>query len=204
MGRADATLFASNRGGMMTERTTNSTPPPSAVGAVVRLVAYALDAVVVAIAIYAAALALRAILGPSIRFADTGGAPRLLVDRGRVVVDALAGFLIAGGYFAGSWVAAGATPAQRVFGARVVRASDCGRLLAGEAIARWALLGAPVGVASVILAPPPLISAVVAASLAGWYAVLFVSTAVDRSKRGLHDRLAGTLVIRVPRTAPPA
>jgi uncharacterized RDD family membrane protein YckC len=171
--------------------------PP--VGAVIRLVAYLLDALVLVIAIYLVALALRAVLGPAIRTVDVGGVSRFLVDRPRSVVDALAATALAGTYFVGSWLRWGATPGQRLIGARVERADGGGRLRPRQAIGRWLLLGTPLGLVSTLLVPAPLVGFVLALVIAAWYAILLFTTIFDRRKRGLHDRLAGSAVRRRPR-----
>jgi uncharacterized RDD family membrane protein YckC len=169
---------------------------PAPVGAVARLFAYLIDAVIVAVAIYVVALGLRAILGPTIRFIEVGGNLQVLVNRPRSIVDAAIATAIAGAYFVGSWLTTGRTPGQQLIRARVVAASSGGRLRPGQALVRWLLLGAPVGLVTVILGPPPLVSAVISGLLACWYLVLFATTALDRRKRGLHDRLARSVVGR--------
>jgi uncharacterized RDD family membrane protein YckC len=202
----------------MTERTTITPGPPPGVdlpdpgvtpadvaqlvdegtpaGAMVRLVAYVLDALIIAIVIYLVALALRAVIGPTIRITDVDGVPRVRVDRLRSVVDAVSGTTVTGLYFVVSWLRLGGTPMQRLVGARVERTDDGGRLHLGQAIGRWLLLGAPFGLISVLLVPEPLLGAILALAIAVWYAVLFITTARGRRKRGLHDRVAGSVVVR--------
>jgi uncharacterized RDD family membrane protein YckC len=165
------------------------------VGAVVRLVAYLLDALIIAIAIYLVALALRAVIGPTIRITDVEGVPRIRVDRLRTIIDAASATTIAGAYFVLSWLRLGGTPMQRVVGARVERV-DGGRLHPRQALGRWLVLGAPFGLISTLLLPTPLFGAILALAIALWYAILFITTARDRGKRGLHDRAAGSVVRR--------
>lgn len=90
---------------------------------------------------------------------------------------------------------------QRIFGAGVERADGGGRLHPAQAIGRWFLLGAPFGIVSTFALPVPVLGAILGLVIAVWYAVLFVTTARDRRKRGLHDRLAGSVVRRRPRGA---
>lgn len=208
----------------MTERTTITPAPPpgvdlpdpavtpadvvqlvddgTPVGAMVRLVAYVLDALIIAIVIYLVALALRAVIGPTIRITDVDGVPRVRVDRLRSVVDAVSGTTVTGLYFVVSWLRLGGTPMQRLIGARVERADDGGRLHLGQAIGRWLVLGAPFGLISVLLVPEPVLGAILALVIAFWYAVLFITTARGRRKRGLHDRVAGSVVVRRPARTP--
>ena len=171
------------------------------VGALVRLVAYLVDAIIIAIVIYLVALVLRALLGPTIRITEFEGAPLVRVDRLRSVVDVVSATTVAGAYFVVAWVRLGGTPMQRLFGMRVERLDDGGRLHARQAIGRWLVLGAPFGLISTLLFPTPLLGAILAVAIAAWYAVLFVTTARDRRKRGLHDRAAGSIVRRRRRGA---
>jgi uncharacterized RDD family membrane protein YckC len=206
----------------MTERTTIAPAPPAVletsdhggpldalqlvgdgvpVGALVRLLAYLVDAVIIAIVIYLVALVLRALLGPTIRITEFEGAPLVRVDRLRSVVDVVSATTVAGAYFVVSWVRLGGTPLQRLFGMHVERVDDGGRLHPRQAIGRWLVLGAPFGLISTLLFPTPLLGAILALAIAVWYAVLFITTVRDRRKRGLHDRAAGSMVRRRRRGA---
>jgi uncharacterized RDD family membrane protein YckC len=195
----------------MTERTTIAPAPPAVavqlvedgmpVGALVRLLAYLVDAVIIAIVIYLVALVLRALLGPTIRITEFEGAPLVRVDRLRSVVDVVSATTVAGVYFVVSWVRLGGTPMQRLFGMHVERVDDGGSLRPRQAIGRWLLLGAPFGLISTLLFPTPLLGAILALAIAVWYAVLFITTARNPRKRGLHDRAAGSMVRRRRRGA---
>src|SRR4051794_4547408 len=64
------------------------------VGAVIRLLAYALDAVLLVVAIYIVAVVLRAGIGPTLRITDSAGVPRVQVDRLHSVINSLAATLV--------------------------------------------------------------------------------------------------------------
>jgi hypothetical protein len=166
------------------------------VGVVVRLVAYVLDALLLALAIYVVVLLLHALVGPTVRIAEVDGVPRLSVDRLRSVVDAVVATAVAGAYFVGSWLAFRGTPALRLVRARVERADGGGRLALGSAFKRWLMLGAPFGLLSTLVLPMPWLGAILAVVIAFWNLVLLVTTARDRRKRGLHDRVADSIVLR--------
>jgi uncharacterized RDD family membrane protein YckC len=166
------------------------------VGAFIRLVAYMLDALVLVVAIYVVALILRAAIGPTLTFTDAAGVPRVQIDRLHSVINSVAATLVAGVYFAGSWLRFGATLGQRLIGARVERVDGTGRLRPAQAVARWLLLGTPLGLISTVLGPPSALSVILVLAIAFWFALLFVSTARSRRKRGLHDRITGTTVVR--------
>ena len=142
------------------------------------------------------ALALRAAIGPTLRITESAGVPRIQVDRLHRVVNSVAATLVAGAYFVGSWLRSGATPGQRLLGMRVVRIEREARLRPGQAVGRWLLLGTPLGLISTLLGPPSVVGGVLVVAIAFWFAVLIVSTARDKRKRGLHDRITGTIVRR--------
>jgi RDD family. len=178
-----------------------TTDDPDRVGALIRLAAYALDALILAVAIYIVALVLRAALGPTLRITDVGGVQRIQVDRLRTVVNAVAATIVTGTYFVGWWLRSGSTPGQRLIRARVEQADGSGRLRLGQAVGRWLLLGTPLGLLATLVGPPSAFGLFFVAYIATWDAVLFVTTARHRRKRGLHDRLSGSIVRRVPRRA---
>ena len=80
------------------------------------------------------------------------------------------------GYFVGFWTATGQTPGARMLGFRV-RTAQMERLSTRRALVRFA---------GVVLAAIPL--------FAGFLLIL-----VDGRRRGLHDRIAGTVVVESPR-----
>ena len=201
----------------MTERTTMEPGPPigpeaggsippvdpaafaddaQPVGAMIRLLAYALDAVVLVIVIYVVALVLRAVMGPTLRITDAAGVPHVDVDRSHSLINSLAATLITGVYFVGSWRRLGSTPGQRLIGARVVRIDGERRLGLGSAVGRWLLLGTPLGLISTVVGRSVVGSVIPVALIAGWSVALYVSTARSRTKRGFHDRISGSIVVR--------
>jgi uncharacterized RDD family membrane protein YckC len=169
-----------------------------------RLLAYVLDALLVGVVIFAVAFVMTRLLGPTLRIAEADGAARATVDDGRAVLNAVVATLITGAYFVGSWSVMRGTPAQRLLGMRVVRASDGARLGPGQALVRWLLLGAPLGLASVVLFRAPASALLLGLISLVWYLVILATTARDRRKRGIHDRVAGSVVLRRMRIVGPA
>jgi uncharacterized RDD family membrane protein YckC len=109
--------------------------------------------------------------------------------------SALMAGLVSAPYCIGMWWLRGATLAQLALGVRVFRATGPQRLSFGAAALRWALL---FGVVSLLGALGGL--NYVLAGLAGWgqlvwLIALIVTTARDPMRQGLHDRLAGSLVV---------
>ncbi|CAN5816068.1 hypothetical protein BH24CHL6_BH24CHL6_03400 [soil metagenome] len=137
-----------------------------------------------------------------------------LVISGALLVLAITGATLSAVYF---WRVFRATPGQMVLGLFVVQRGRGLPLRRRAALVRWLLLYAPL---AVFLAYTPLIDVVFRSGLASegdpllvataayflppiWYAVLGLSVLAEgRRGRGLHDRLAGSVVIR--RAGPPA
>jgi uncharacterized RDD family membrane protein YckC len=96
-------------------------------------------------------------------------------------------------YFVGFWTSGGrATPGMRMMKLQVGSAFEGRTLTLTQAVTRWALLGQPLGLLSLI---PPI--AVVTALLSTvWTIILLVSTATSPTKQGIHDRVAGSAVVQ--------
>jgi len=88
----------------------------------------------------------------------------------------LVGLVVSVGYFAWFWVRGGSTPGMSLLGLQVVRDVDGGPISWGKALLRY------VGI--------------VISTLVLFIGLIWV--AFDRRKRGWHDHMAGTVVIRKP------
>jgi uncharacterized RDD family membrane protein YckC len=96
-------------------------------------------------------------------------------------------------YYVGFWTSGRrATPGMRALGLEVTSV-DGRRIPITAALIRWFLLTIPVGNLAVVL---PSAGDVVSLLVLLWWVVLLVTTAMDPGRRGLHDRWAGTIVIR--------
>ena len=159
-----------------------------------RLVAYLIDGVLVGIAIFIVAFALSRLLGPT-QIASADGL-RPVVDQGRALVNVVVATALSGVYFVGCWLGLRGTVGQRLLGMVVVRESDGERLRPGQALTRWFLLGAWWGVLGALLLSVSLATWFIAFAIVVWDLVLLWTTARDGRKRGLHDRVAGSVVHR--------
>lgn len=177
-----------------------------------RVVAFAVDAVLLTAGLFAAAAAIGAILGPSVavRPAGAGGGPGLLVDPHRILLAGIIDVGLGAAYFVASW-GVGArerprgTPGQRLLGILVGRAATGDRLSLGQACARWALLMGPLSLGVVVPAGMPMLRGPLILATLAWCFVLLLTTACSRTKRGLHDRWAASAVmLRPPSASAPA
>jgi uncharacterized RDD family membrane protein YckC len=176
-------------------------------GASARGVAFAIDCGLVTLLCFVVAVPVSLALGPAVEineFADSAG-EALEVDRGIATFDAVLSTLVNGVYFIGSWVRRGATPGQRASALEVEAAGEGGgRVDVTVALRRWLLLGAPMGLSAAVsvAGAPGTVRALVNLTVVGWYLVLVVSTARHPEHRGVHDRLAGTVVVGQVRLVP--
>jgi uncharacterized RDD family membrane protein YckC len=146
-------------------------PAPAYAGLVTRGVAFVIDAAIVNGIAFA--------FGASISLAlSTFGISLDEVSSAVSVVVGAAGWVLLNvGYFAGSWALTGQTTGMRLMTIRVVR-TDGSRLSFRRAVRR---------VAGMVIAALPL--------FAGYLLIL-----VDDRRRGLHDRIAGTVVVFLTET----
>lgn len=186
-------------GGGRTDRSEHSIAYADAAS---RLVAYLIDGVLVGVAIFVVAFVMTRFLGPTLSTASGDGIPRASVDQGRALVNAVMATTLSGVYFVGCWVAFRKTIGQRLLGMVVQRETDGDRLRLSQALVRWFLLGAWWGLLAVLLLSVPGAVLILALAIAVWDLVLLGTTARDGRKRGLHDRLAGSVVHRSVRLVP--
>ena len=160
-----------------------------------RLVAYLIDGVLVGVVIFVVALVMMRVLGSTLPAAAADGT-RGSIDPGRALVNAVVATAISGAYFVGCWLLFGRTIGQRLLGMVVLREADGDRLRPTQALIRWVLLGAWWGILAALLVSIPGAGWLLAGAIALWDLVLLWTTARDDRKRGLHDRLAGSVVHR--------
>jgi uncharacterized RDD family membrane protein YckC len=152
-----------------------------------RLMALILDGFVLGPAYYI----LYALLGVDFSRLGVGDFP----DR-NVYVFATLGILVLNAvYFVWFWSGGRrATPGQRVFSIQVANAFDGMPLSVGQAFGRWAATGWWITTPFVL----PFIGVAIASGVVAivWDLVLLLSTIISPVKQGLHDRFAGSAVVR--------
>lgn len=153
-------------------------------GAGVRLVAYIVDSFLVWLAfVIVMFVAVMVALWAAVGF---GRAEAIALST--VVVVAI-DFL----YFLAFWTSRGrATLAQRLFKMEVRNAADGRTLWVAQAVRRWVALGTPLRLLAVL----PALADLSSTGLLVWSIVLLVTTASSSTKQGLHDRFAGSVVVR--------
>ena len=160
-----------------------------------RVAAYLVDGIVVGALVLGIVTVMTVLFGPTVRF-DDASTTGLIVDRGRAAANAVLAVLASAVYFVGSWVRSGRTLGAAVLDLRVAAADGTRHLSVAEAIVRWIAIGAPFALLSpIVRGSASLVTSLTLLTIA-WSAVLLVTTIVDRRHRGIHDRLARSIVIR--------
>ncbi len=164
-----------------------------------RIAAHLIDALLVGLASFVVAALASAVIGPAVSVAtDTDGSARITLDSARLLIQAGAATALSGAYFVGTWIGPwAATAGQRALGVSVVRSATPGdRLGVGRALLRWILLGAPFGLVAALVVDSAVAWSVVVLVAAAWTATLLASALRDGERRGLHDRLVGSRVVK--------
>ena len=187
-----------------------------------RSAAYLIDSLVIGVAYLVLGIFFDSIFGPLVAATPDGQALVVVaVNPLRVALELTATLVVDALYFAGCWSRWGATPGQRVLRIRVLLERATGSAGAGPAATgsaaagsahdtsvalpleaagrRWAVL-AVLPIATGSLAGSGAIDVSVLTVVNGaWFLLLLASTAADPLRRGLHDRVAGTIVVPVQR-----
>ena len=177
-----------------------------------RSAAYLVDSLIIGLAYLVLGIFFDSIFGPLVAATPDGQALVVVaVNPLRVALELTATLVVDALYFAGCWSRWGATPGQRVLRIRVLleraagpaggsSADDTPVALPLEAAGRrWAVL-AVLPIATGSLAGSGAIDVSVLTVVNGaWFLLLLASTAADPLRRGLHDRVAGTIVVPVQR-----
>jgi len=116
-------------------------------------------------------------------------------DRTGFVLGELIGFVLVAVYFVWFWTGGRrGTPGQRVFGIQVANAFDGQPLTTSQAIKRWAGIGTWMGIPILL----PFMALGIAAFVVSivWALLVLITTIASPTKQGVHDRLAGSALVR--------
>jgi hypothetical protein len=162
-----------------------------------RLAAYVIDCLLVGIVGFGVAAVVSAVVGAALTVeASADGVTELVLDPTRFALQAAAVTVASALYFTAGWSGPWlATPGQHAVRVQVVDAHEGGRLGVPRAIGRWLALGAPLGfLAALVVESAPWWSLVVVTA-AAWSVALLVTSWRNARRRGLHDRLVGSVVV---------
>jgi len=160
-----------------------------------RIVAYIIDAIVLAI-IYFVAAAVLAIVG--ISAASVSGLVVTTNWFGSIILTAVA-LAISGAYFVYCWTVRRATLGMQVLSLQIGTAPGGTTISRDQAIRRWLALGAIFSIAQV-LSPLPLVGFLIGLASLAWVIFLLYTTAKSPTKQGWHDVFANTMIVKVAKT----
>ena len=108
-------------------------------------------------------------------------------------LGSLIGVILEAIYFVLLWMSSGrATLGMRLFSLQVGRMDDGQRLPFQAALVRWLAFGSWFGLLGLV----PALASVGSLLQLGWSIVLLVSTIASPTHQGIHDRIAGSAVVR--------
>jgi uncharacterized RDD family membrane protein YckC len=116
-----------------------------------------------------------------------------------LLINAVVGTAISAAYYIYTWTRMRGTIGQRMLGMQVGNAADGATLTMEQAVKRWLALGGVFALAQ-LLQPLPALGALIGLAGLVWAIVLLVTTAQSPTKQGLHDRFAGSVVVKAVRT----
>ena len=167
-----------------------------------RAIAYIIDAIILVIIGSIVGVVLTGITGPTAtpNPNPTNFNDLLVVNYGAALVSAVVSALINAAYFIGTWTKMRGSPGQKILGMQVGNETDGATLTLNQAVTRWLLLGAPLGLASALAAGLPTVGLLIGLAGLVWFIILLVTTAQSPTKQGLHDRYAKSVVVKAGRS----
>ena len=179
-----------------TGRPSETRPGPQPPGMWPRVVATILDLAVVGIAWFVAVwlflevLTLTGAVDPATL--ETMPASSVSLTSQQYALALFAGailFALRGAYLVYAWSSLGRTPGQELAGIAIVDVRTGGRLPAGRSLVRW------------LVAELPGFGLLLSVGILVWYGLIALTIVRSPSRRGLHDVVSGSAIVRRPREA---
>jgi len=192
------------------------TPPPAAVpvpghaGLVYadvpnRIIAQIIDAVLVGIVGLIIGVILFAVIGSPTTVTTVPDSTQILGVRFETstnwiatIISALFGLALSAGYYIYTWTAMRGTIGQKALGMQVGNASDGATLTMEQAVKRWLAVGGVFSLAQ-FLNPLPGVGILIGLASFVWVIALLYTTATSPTKQGIHDKYAGSVVVKAAR-----
>lgn len=171
-----------------------------------RIIAYIIDAIIVGIVGLILGAILFAVLGPTQSVRVVPDATQFLGFRTETstnfvsyIAFAILGLALSAGYFIYMWTAMRGTIGMKALGMQVGNQTDGATITMDQAIRRWLALGGIFSLAQTLNGFPLIGLLIILASFI-WVIALLVTTAQSPTKQGLHDKFAGTMVVKAARS----
>jgi uncharacterized RDD family membrane protein YckC len=170
-----------------------------------RIIAQIIDAILVAIVGLIIAVVLYSIVGSPTSVTTVADPNSLLGVRidtttnwASTIISAIFGLAVSAGYYIYTWTAMRGTLGQKALGMQVGNAADGATLTMEQAVKRWLALGGVFALAQ-FLNPLPGLGILIGLASLVWVIALLYTTATSPTKQGLHDRYAGSVVVKAAR-----
>jgi uncharacterized RDD family membrane protein YckC len=111
------------------------------------------------------------------------------------IVLQLVAVAVSAAYFVGCWCIAQRTVGMRLLGLRIEQADGESGLTPRQGVVRWLVLEGVPSMVSIIGGDNEIAYWVTTVANWVWWVVLVLTTVRDPQRRGIHDKLAGSLVI---------
>lgn len=160
-----------------------------------RVIAYIIDAIVIAIINVVVATVL-GIIGFSV---VTVTGTDVTTNYFAAIVFTIVGLAISAGYFVYSWTSQRATVGMKALGLQIGTAPDGTTITTEQAVRRWLALGAIFSIAQ-MLNPLPFVGLLIGIAGFAWVIFLLYTTANSPTKQGWHDHFANTMVVKSARS----
>jgi uncharacterized RDD family membrane protein YckC len=115
-----------------------------------------------------------------------------------LILGTILGLVLSAGYYIYTWTAMRGTIGQKALGMQVGNAADGASLTMEQAVKRWLALGGVFALAQ-FLNPLPGLGILIGLASLVWVIALLYTTASSPTKQGLHDRYAGSVVVKAAR-----
>jgi uncharacterized RDD family membrane protein YckC len=194
-----------------TSQLTSTAPTPGPAGLFYadvpnRIIAYIIDAIIVGIVSIIISIVLFSVLGNPTTTTTVQDPNSFLGFRIEThtnflpqLVYAVFGLALSAGYFIYTWTAMRGTIGMKALGMQVGNQTDGATITMEQAVRRWLALGGVFSLAQTLNQFPGIGILIALASLV-WVIALLVTTAQSPTKQGLHDKFAGTMVVKAARS----
>ncbi|MEO8228473.1 MAG: RDD family protein [Chloroflexota bacterium] len=171
-----------------------------------RIIAQIIDAIIVGIVLVIVGVILSSIFGAPQTVTVVQDATQPLGFRTDIstnlvslLISTIVGAAVSAAYYIYTWTAMRGTIGQRALSMQVGNAADGATLTMEQAVKRWLALGGVFALAQ-LLQPLPALGVLIGLAGLVWAIVLLVTTAQSPTKQGLHDKFAGSVVVKAVRT----
>jgi uncharacterized RDD family membrane protein YckC len=161
-----------------------------------RVIAYIIDAVLVAIVIVIIGAILAAV---GLATSSLTAAAVVQIDYVATIILGLIGLAISGAYFIYMWTTARATIGMKALGLQIGNAGDGATITMEQGVRRYLALATP-SILVQVFSPVPAIGSLLSLVALGWLIYLLYTTAKSPTKQGFHDVFANTQIVKTAKS----